>query len=415
MKSLLRRTLIDSRYLIVRFPMAIVGFALFLVGVAAGFPMALFYIGIPVLGVTLLAARACADAERRWLPEVLGRPVPRPAYAPPPAGAKWFRRMANPLTRGQFWMDLLWTLVNFPVSLLTFLLTLIWWAISAAALFYPLFGWYLASLPEGKGILELLGISDSVAAEVGFNTLLGLIFMASTPFVIRGLALMQAGLGRAMLSGNADLRQRIDDLAEGRRAAVSAEANALRKLERDIHDGPQQRLVHLAMELSRVQRQLKKDPAAAESTLGAAITATRETLDELRALSRGIAPPILSDRGLPAALAALAGRCTVPVELDIQTVERFPAAIENAVYFVAAESLTNIAKHSRAEMAAVSLSRTGDGLLLTIGDDGVGGAHVAKGHGLSGLADRLRAVDGEFAVQSPVGGPTMVIAEVPCG
>jgi signal transduction histidine kinase len=149
-------------------------------------------------------------------------------------------------------------------------------------------------------------------------------------------------------------------------------------------------------------------------TIGQAITATRETLDELRALSRGIAPPILADRGLAPALAALAGRCTVPAELDVQVAERFPALIENTIYFVTAEALTNVAKHSRAAMCSVTLVKIGDALLLTIGDDGVGGAEVAKGHGLSGLADRLRGVDGALTVRSPAGGPTSIMAEVPC-
>ncbi|MBB2912762.1 signal transduction histidine kinase, partial [Streptosporangium becharense] len=115
------------------------------------------------------------------------------------------------------------------------------------------------------------------------------------------------------------------------------------------------------------------------------------------------------------ALAALAGRSPIPVELDVQVTGRFTAAIENTVYFVTAESLANAAKHSRATVCTVTLSRTGDTLMLTVGDDGVGGAHVAKGHGLSGLADRLRAVDGELTVDSPVGGPTVIVAEVPCG
>ena len=130
--------------------------------------------------------------------------------------------------------------------------------------------------------------------------------------------------------------------------------------------------------------------------------------------SRGIAPPILTDRGIAPALAALASRSTVPVQLDIHTEERFPPAVENTIYFVAAESLANVAKHSQAQLCTISLRRVDDKLTLIIGDDGVGGAHVAKGHGLSGLTDRLRAVDGELAVQSPPGGPTVIGAEVPC-
>ncbi|MFB9964059.1 sensor histidine kinase [Sinosporangium siamense] len=415
MKPYLLRTAILSRYVILRFPLAIVAFVLIVAGVSAGLGTLVVFLGFPILAGALLTARAFANVERRWLPEVLDRPVARPVYRPAPRGAGWFRQMINPLTRSQSWMDALWVLLNFPLAIVAFVLTVVWWAVSVAAILYPFLGWFLAGIPGNQGIPELLGWGDSVPLAVAVHTAILVPILLTLPFVIRGVALTQAGLSRVMLSGNAELHQRIDDLAESRRAAVSAEANALRKLERDIHDGPQQRLVHLAMELSKVQRQLKKDPSAAEHTLSDAIAATRETLDELRALSRGIAPPILADRGLSAALAALAGRCTVPVDLDIQTVERFPAVVENAVYFVVAESLTNIAKHSRAELAMVSMVRTGDRLLLTIGDDGVGGAHVAKGHGLSGLADRLRAIDGEFAVRSPAGGPTMIVAEVPCG
>ncbi|MBB5967844.1 signal transduction histidine kinase [Planomonospora venezuelensis] len=290
-----------------------------------------------------------------------------------------------------------------------------WWAGTIFGLTYPVYGWILESIPDNNNLPELLGFGDGVLVGVIFNTAIGVLFAITLPVVTRGAALTQAGLSRAMLTGVAELHDRIDDLAEGRAAAVSAEANALRKLERDIHDGPQQRLVSLAMDLSRAQRQLKRDPQAVEQMLSQAITSTRETLDELRALSRGIAPPVLTDRGLAPALAALAGRCTVPVDLDVQVEGRFPAAVENTVYFVVAESLTNIAKHSHATVCTVTLSKTGGVLMLTIGDDGVGGAHVAKGHGLSGLADRLRAVDGELSVDSPVGGPTVIVAEVPCG
>jgi signal transduction histidine kinase len=316
---------------------------------------------------------------------------------------------------GQSWLDLLHGIINLPFAILAFVLTVVFWAVPIAGLTWPIYGIVTSRIPGNVELPELLGLGDGYVVNATFYFLVGLLFLLLMPLVIRGAALLRAGLGRALLTGVAELHERIDDLAQGRAAAVSAEANALRKLERDIHDGPQQRLVSLAMELSRAQRQLAKDPEAAQATLKSAISATRETLDELRALSRGIAPPILSDRGLAPALAALAGRCTVPVDLDVQTVERYQAAVENAIYFVCAETLTNVAKHSRATVCTVQLVRLGDVLMLTIGDDGVGGAHVAKGHGLAGLADRLRAVDGELTVQSPDGGPTVIVAEVPCG
>lgn len=411
----MRRVLLDTRYTLVGFPTTLIGFVLMLVGFAAGLGTSVVWVGVPLLAGTLMVARGFADAERGWLSDVLGRPPVRPRYKPVPEGAGRFRRLVNPLTSGQSWLDLLHGILNLPFAIIAFCLTIVFWAIPLAALTWPLYGIITSNIPGNMELPELLGLGDGYLVNAVFYVALGLVFALIGPFVIRGAALVRAGLGRALLTGVAELQERIDDLAEGRAAAVSAEANALRKLERDIHDGPQQRLVSLAMELSRAQRQMAKDPDAAQATLTSAISATRETLDELRALSRGIAPPILSDRGLAPALAALAGRCTVPVDLDVQTVERYQAAVENAIYFVCAETLTNVAKHSRATICTVQLVRVGNVLMLTIGDDGVGGAHVAKGHGLAGLADRLRAVDGELTVQSPDGGPTLIVGEVPCG
>ncbi|WP_043641115.1 sensor histidine kinase [Nonomuraea candida] len=414
MRSLTRRVLLDTRYTLVGFPTTLIGFVLMIAGFAAGLGTSVVWIGVPLLAGTLMLARGFADAERGWLSDVLRRPPVRPRYKPVPPGAGRFRRIVNPLTSGQSWLDLLHGIINLPFAIIAFVLTLAFWAVPLVALTWPLYGFFVMRIPGSVELPELLGLGDGYLITAAFYVVLGLIFLMILPFVVRGAALIRAGLGRALLTGVAELQERIEDLAEGRAAAVSAEANALRKLERDIHDGPQQRLVSLAMELSRAQRQLAKDPEAAQATLKSAISATRETLDELRALSRGIAPPILSDRGLAPALAALAGRCTVPVDLDVQTVERYQAAVENAIYFVCAETLTNVAKHSRATICTVQLARVGDALVLTIGDDGVGGAHVAKGHGLAGLADRLRAVDGELTVQSPDGGPTLIVAEVPC-
>jgi signal transduction histidine kinase len=415
MRRLLSRLAGDTAYLLVGFPLAIVAFCLIVTGLSAGSGLLIVWLGVPVLVLTALVARGMGEIERLRMGGVLGAEVPRPRYPQSPPGAGWFRRMLTPLAGAQPWLDILHALVVFPVAIATFCVVVTWWATAITGITYPLYGWLLSNIPGNHGLPELLGFGRGYVIDSVFYLGIGLVAALTLYPVVRGCALLQASLGKALLTGVAQLQERIEDLTEGRNAAAYAEANALRRLERDIHDGPQQRLVHLAMELSRAQRELEKDAAAAQSTIGKAITATRETLDELRALSRGIAPPILADRGLAPALAALASRCTVPVELDVQTEERFPALIENTVYFVTAEALTNVAKHSRAELCSVTLTRIGDTLMLTIGDDGVGGAHVAKGHGLSGLAERLRGVDGELAVRSPAGGPTSITAEVPCG
>jgi signal transduction histidine kinase len=233
------------------------------------------------------------------------------------------------------------------------------------------------------------------------------------------MALLKANFARGMLTGVAEVRDRITVLEERRAAAVSAEATALRRLERDIHDGPQQRLVRLAMDLGRAQEQMHSDLNAARETIDDALLQTRETLNELRALSRGIAPPVLTDRGLPSALAALAGRSTVPVELSVDqhlgTPEgRLDPAVENAAYFVVAEALANVAKHSQAEDCWLTVTRADRRLSIVVIDDGVGGAHLSKGHGLAGLADRVHATGGRLELTSPAGGPTEIKVELPC-
>ncbi|GGO02023.1 histidine kinase [Microbispora rosea subsp. aerata] len=414
MRRLLSRLGGDTVYILVGFPLATITFCLVVAGLSAGAGLLVVWLGVPVLAVTLLIARAMGDIERLRIRAVLGRDVPRPRYPTSPPGAGVLRKTVTPLAGGQPWLDALHALLNFPVAVVAFCVTVTWWAVAIFGLTYPLHGWILSNIPDNHQLPELLGFGRGYLVDTVFYLITGVVFALTLYPVIRFCALVKASLARALLTGVAELQERIDNLTEGRHAAAHAEADALRRLERDIHDGPQQRLVHLAMELSRAQRELRRDADAAHETIGKAISATRETLDELRALSRGIAPPILADRGLAPALAALAGRCTVPVELDVQTAERYPALIENTIYFVTAEALTNVAKHSRATSCTVGLTRIGDTLILTIGDDGVGGAHVAKGHGLSGLADRLRAVDGELSVRSPAGGPTLITAEVPC-
>jgi signal transduction histidine kinase len=244
----------------------------------------------------------------------------------------------------------------------------------------------------------------------------GLVAAVILPFAVRGMALLQAQLGRVLLTSRAATQAELGRLAHGRDAAVAAEAVALRRLERDIHDGPQQRLVRLGMDLARAQRQLERDPEAVRTTLGEAAGLAREALEELRALSRGIAPPVLADRGLAAALTALAARSPVPVELAVDLpAERLAPVTENTAYFVVSEALANVAKHSGARVSRVEVAPDGGRLRILVEDDGAGGAVLAPGHGLAGLADRLTAVDGVLTVDSPAGGPTRLTAQLPCG
>jgi signal transduction histidine kinase len=353
------------------------------------------------------------------IPAVLRRPLIRPTYRAAPPGAGIWKRMITPLAQGQFWLDLTHGILRFPIAVATFSIVVSWWATAIAGTLTVAWDWSIPRGPDNTSLAQLIGLGDSTFARIGFQTVVGLVCLISLPIVVRGCALLSAGFSRALLTGVAEMRQTITALTEQKAAAASAEATALRRLERDIHDGPQQRLVRLAMDLGRARQQVDSHPEALRETLDEAISQTTETLNELRALSRGIAPPVLTDRGLPSALAALAIRCTVPVELVVDPelgtpAGRLDAAVETTAYFAVAEALTNVAKHACAANCWVTVAHGPGRVRVEIVDDGSGGAHAAKGHGLSGLADRVRASGGTLTVTSPAGGPTTVAVELPC-
>ncbi|SCG54465.1 sensor histidine kinase [Micromonospora inositola] len=417
-RGVTRQLLRDSGYVLLGLPLALAGLVVVVAGISLSAGLLVTTVGLPVLAGTLYVARGLADIERLRLPAVLRQPRVRPEYLVPEPGAKLWRRVFVPMRDAQSWLDLAHGLLKLLVALPTFVLLLVWWAVAVAGTLYGAYDWAIPRGPDDQDLSQLLGMGDGAGARIALNTALGVFCLFTLPLLARACALLQAGLARSLLTGMAEMRNRITTLEEQKRAAASAEASALRRLERDIHDGPQQRLVRLAMDLSRARQQLAADPEAARRTLDEAVTQTRETLGELRALSRGIAPPILVDRGLPSALAALAARALVPVELVIDPelgtpTGRLDPAVENTAYFVVAEALTNVAKHSQATSCQVEVTRRVGRLEVAVRDDGVGGAHLAKGHGLVGIADRVRATGGTLDVVSPAGGPTEIRAELP--
>ncbi|MFF6842322.1 sensor histidine kinase [Streptomyces tanashiensis] len=421
-----RRTLLDSLYLLTAPVSAVFGLLLVLSGLFVGTVGLLLPSGSPVMTSATELARWSADVERWRIAKVRSQAD----------GARGARRRPRP--RGTaaasdpgLWLDVAHTVLVLPFVVVTSAVTALWWFVGVAAVTSPLRSPHATPGPLRPMNLYVGGPQSHIALSLGltspdervaFAVTLGLLVLATVPLVTRVGVAAQAGLGKALLSDLSALHRRINGLEQERDtaraqtlAAVTAEAAALRRLERDIHDGPQQRLVRLAMELGRAERHFDSRPEAAREALADAIVQTQETLEELRALSRGIAPPILADRGLQAALAALAARCVVSAELDLGPLNRRPdAAVETAAYFVVAEALTNVAKHSHAHRCAIGM-RHGDGILrVWVTDDGVGGAAVAKGHGLRGLDDRLHAVGGQLRVASPDGGPTTIIGELPC-
>lgn len=227
------------------------------------------------------------------------------------------------------------------------------------------------------------------------------------------LAAAQALLVESLLRPKTELRAQVEQLTTSRRELVDIFAAERQRIERDLHDGAQQRLVALAMHLGMAKERYDRDPEGTRALLDEAHAEAKRAMVELRDLARGVHPAVLTDRGLGPALSAVAARSAVPVSVDVAVTGRLDETTEGIAYFVACEALANVAKHSRATEARVVVRRRGDRLVLEVTDDGIGGA-VPTGSGLQGLKDRVEGVDGWFHVASPPGGPTTLLVELPC-
>jgi signal transduction histidine kinase len=283
-----------------------------------------------------------------------------------------------------------------------------------ACLTLPLYG---RELPGGGPSINGNHLHGGTAL-LALSGAVGFLIVLASPPLTRGLASADAALARWLLSPTRDagLKARVTQLEVSRERVVDAAETERRRIERDLHDGAQQRLVAVAMELGRAKAKFADDVDAAAALVDQAHTEAKAALVELRELVRGVHPPVLTDRGLDAALSGLAARCSVPVTVQVDVPVRPRPAVEAVAYFTVAEALTNVAKHSRATHASVTVDG-GPGpagtLNIVISDDGIGGADAA-GAGLTGLADRLAGIDGALFVESPPGGPTIISAVLPC-
>lgn len=420
-------------FLILTLPIAVLGFTVSITLLSAGAgTLITFFIGAFLLIGALYVSRGFGILELVRL-EWAGRPrIERPEWQDARARQGFWGWLRSVLGNGHYWLYLLHTVViNFVISLITWVLTVVWVSVALGSLSYGLWwrtvpksdsNWYLADWLLGMFGASVQGAARE-ALEVAFTAAVGLVMVAILPFVTRGLVLLHHVIARGVLGAfRSDALQReVIALNASRGAAVSAEGHSLRRLERDIHDGPQQRLVRLQMDLAAADRQLTTDPQKARALMAEAMAQSREALEELRALSRGFAPPILLDRGLVAALESLAVRSPVPARVvsELTAAVDLPQEIERNAYFVASELLTNVAKHASATDVElrVALRRVPEsdstGLDLTVTDNGTGGATVTGGHGLAGLDERVRGLGGTLVVSSPVGGPTRVSAHLP--
>lgn len=396
----------DFAVLVGLFVVSLTAFIVCVTLASLGLGLAILVGGLFILLAALVVAGWAARMSRLLLGSA-GADLPNTRYpAPGPGGRSRLRRLGH----AQSWRDLLYVLVAFPVAVFSFSVALSWVAGGLGGITYWFWSRWLPA--DNQGLPYLLGFPSHLA-DLTFNTVVGIALLATTPFVLRGLVRLHTAIALGLaVDETSALRQQVDDLSQSRTAAGDAEVHTLRRLERDLHDGPQQRLVRLGMDISAAQRRLDDDPQQARALLDEALEQSQEALAEIRGLSRGIAPPILDEQGLGAAVTALAARGSVATSVDVQPV-RLSAAARNAAYFVVAEALTNIEKHSGARTAAVEVRSIGALAVVNVTDDGVGGASTAKGHGLAGLVDRLAGVDGTLTLSSPVGGPTQLTATLP--
>ncbi|MFD9487976.1 sensor histidine kinase [Streptomyces sp. NPDC059991] len=369
-----RQTWKEIAHLLANLPMALIGFVYVAVLVFTGAGLSVTVIGLPLLAVGLVGARQLGKLERARARALLGVRIDEPTPIP----ARALRKGARGGT-----LRWLWTSLKDPVGWRNVLYEFI-------------------RLPWGVLTFGVTMVSLFVAWPV-----LG--------FIARVLTNADRAMVRALLSPSDDLERRIAELESDRGVVVDTAAADLRRIERDLHDGAQARLVALAMGLGLAKEKLLEGQA--DETVAAMVDEAhgevKLALQELRDLARGIHPAVLTDRGLDAAMSSVASRCTVPVKVTVDVRERPAAAIEGIAYFTVSELLQNVSKHSGARAASVEVWRAGDRLLIQVEDDGRGGARLDGGTGMAGLAERLGAVDGLFVLDSPPGGPTIVTAELP--
>jgi signal transduction histidine kinase len=390
-------------------------------------------LGVALLIALMLGSRYLGIWDLRRLRWAGTAPIAEPTWDRPFAGKRPLRAIGDVIANPHYWLYALHAAVVTPVlALITFVVWSTWLGTALLGITAP--AWATITVANGEtlwdgqrggenvfGLLLWLTGAERDPAAMGWGvagvTALGLLMLALLPFITRGMTLAHRGAARLLLArfASEDLRGEVARADAARLAAVTAEDSALRRLERDIHDGPQQHLLRLQMELATAERRLDgASPEAAES-LATARRLAGETLDELRALAQGFAPPLLQDRGLSAALGALGRRGAVPVETAIAVQGALPDAVERSVYFIAAELTTNAIKHAGASRIRLE-ARTEEEprvLRLVVTDDGRGGATTVPDHGLAGIADRVAGLGGTLAVVSPVGGPTVAEVRVP--
>jgi len=392
-------------------PVAIVTFVVIVVLSALSIGLLpVFLLGVPIAWVTSMTSHGLARFERSRAGSY-GRPIADPVAQP--VRDSWFGRLRERVGSKARWREFGHHLLQLPVCALSYTVVALTWCASAAMVLVPVL---IRTMPDASAKFYFFDLDGSNPWR--WSTLvvgvIGLVFVA--PWITLTAADLQWALANRLLgpTGDEQLVAQVAEARSQRSAAVDAAEAERRRIERDLHDGAQQRLVALAATLGAASDKLAEDPEAGRAMVEAAHRESKAALEEIRDLVRGIHPVILEDRGIDAALSAVVARSPVPVELDVQISDRPPAAVESTAYFIVSEALTNIARHSGATRAHVSIARTADTLIVEIRDNGHGGADASKGTGLKGMRERVTGMGGTTYVISPDGGPTTILVELPC-
>ena len=399
------RTYLETVDLLLDLVVGTLWFTVFTTLVATGAGLLITLVGLPILTATFYLARAAAHAERARVRAFLGADIAAPAYKPPKSDGIWHRLVA-PFSDRTTWKELTYVWLVQPVlGVVNFTVAVTAWAVPLWAITLPVY----AVHGEGSAPQLWSGRTLDTWHEVLPVVIGGIVILPLVPWIIRGFAGVDRAVARWGLSPS-----KVTALRQTQARSVDVAMADRRQIERDLHDGAQQRLLSLGMELGMALEKFDSDPAAARGLVGDAHAELQRAIADLRNLARGIHPAVLTDRGLDAALSALAARSPVPVRLEVQLDERPPASVEATAYFIVAEALTNAARYANAKSVTVKVHQRGDKLHVEVVDDGVGGAEKRPGGGLAGLADRASSVEGSLQMSSPHGGPTVVAADLPC-
>ncbi|GAA0316035.1 sensor domain-containing protein [Actinoallomurus spadix] len=404
----------SAAFLLLHAPLGLAYFVGLAVLLSVSVGTVVIWVGVLGLALTMILWRGAAVFERRLAHLAFGVRIPSP-YRALPSGRnllrKWRTLAADPAT----WKDLVYLLLAFPIGVAEFMISMVLWVMTVALLTMPI--WITQSR---GGYLYVTFAGHEIWLDDPLTTLpavpLGIGAFVVAMYAVRIVGAAHAAIASYLLgpSETQALRARTAQLRASRARGVDAAEAERRRIERDLHDGAQQRLLAVAMDLGRARAKLETDPVAAQELIQQAHAGAKEAIAELRDLARGIYPAILTDRGLDAAISAVAARAPMPVQVEIDLPTRPPAAVESIAYFIVSEALANVAKYARATRASVSITRDQTWVIVEVSDNGVGGAEATPGGGLAGLADRAAGIDGILTVNSPIGGPTVIRADLPC-